>query len=77
MFFWVKSLCGLVGRSQSPDEVCCLHLHGCCDELDKTDQPKKLTKGRVMRRRGTSSLATFDHSCVINALLEMVNGALN
>jgi hypothetical protein len=42
-----------------------------------TNQPtKKLTKGGVLRKRETSSLARFDHSCVRNALLEMVNGAL-
>jgi hypothetical protein len=29
-----------------------------------------------MRKRETSSLAMFDHSCVRNALLEMVNRAL-
>jgi hypothetical protein len=40
-----------------------------------TNQPTKLTKGRVRRRRETSSLARFDHSCVWNALLEMLNGA--
>jgi hypothetical protein len=40
------------------------------------NQPtKKLTKGRVRRRRETSSLVRFNHSCVRNALLEMVNGA--
>jgi hypothetical protein len=43
-----------------------------------TNQPtKKLTKGGVKHRRETSSLARFDHSCVRNALLEMVNVALN
>jgi hypothetical protein len=26
MLFWVKSLCGLVGRSQEFGEVYCLHL---------------------------------------------------
>jgi hypothetical protein len=44
-----------------------------------TNQPtkkKKLTKGRVRRRRETSSLATFDHSCARNPLLEMVSVAL-
>jgi hypothetical protein len=41
------------------------------------DQPtKKLTKGGVLCKRETSSLARFDHFCVLNALLEMVNGAL-
>jgi hypothetical protein len=29
MFFWVKSPCGLVGRSQRFREACCLHLQGC------------------------------------------------
>jgi hypothetical protein len=43
-----------------------------------TNQPtKRLTKGGVRRRRETSSLARSNHSCVRNALLEMVNGALN
>jgi hypothetical protein len=42
-----------------------------------TNQPtKKLTKGGVLRKRQTSSLARFDHSCVRNAFLEMVKGAL-
>jgi hypothetical protein len=40
------------------------------------NQPtKKLTKGGVLRKRNTSSLARFNHSCVRNALLEMVRGA--
>jgi hypothetical protein len=35
------------------------------------NQPtKKLTKGGVLRKRQTSSLARFDHFCVRNALLE-------
>jgi hypothetical protein len=43
-----------------------------------TNQPtKRLTKGAVGRRHETSSLARSNHSCVRNALLEMVNGALN
>jgi hypothetical protein len=43
-----------------------------------TNQPtKRLTKGEVRRRRETSSLAGSNHSCVRNALLEMVNGVLN
>jgi hypothetical protein len=37
---------------------------------------KKLTKGGVLRKRQTSSLARFHLPCVQNALLEMVNGAL-
>jgi hypothetical protein len=42
------------------------------------NQPtKKLTKGGVLCKRKTSSLARFDHSCVRNALLEMVNCAWN
>jgi hypothetical protein len=42
-----------------------------------TNQPtKKLTKGGVLRKRQTSSLARFNHSCVRDALLEMVKGAL-
>jgi hypothetical protein len=32
-------------------------------------------KGGVLRKRETSSLARFYHSCVRNAQLEMVNGA--
>jgi hypothetical protein len=39
------------------------------------NQPnKKLTKGAVLRKHETSSLARFDHSFVRNALLEMVKG---
>jgi hypothetical protein len=38
---------------------------------------KKLTTVGVRRRRETSSLIRFNHSCVRKALLEMVNGALN
>jgi hypothetical protein len=43
-----------------------------------TNQPtnQKATKGGVLCKRETSSLARFDHSCVRNALLEMENGAL-
>jgi hypothetical protein len=42
-----------------------------------SNQPtKKPTKGGVLRKRETSSLARFDHSCGRNALLEMVNGTL-
>jgi hypothetical protein len=45
--------------------------------LSKTKQPtKKITKGGVLRKRQTSSLARFDHSCVRNAFPEMVKGAL-
>jgi hypothetical protein len=36
---------------------------------------KKLTKGGVLRKRDTSSLARSDHSCIRNALLHTVNGA--
>jgi hypothetical protein len=46
---------------------------------DQTNQPKptkKLTKGGVLRKRQASSLARFNHSCVLDALLEMVRGAL-
>jgi hypothetical protein len=45
----------------------------------KLNQPtsQRLTKDGVRRRRETSSLARFYHSCVRNALLGMVNGALN
>jgi hypothetical protein len=42
-----------------------------------TTDHKKLTKGRVRRKRETSSIARFDHSCLRNALLDMVNVALN
>jgi hypothetical protein len=43
----------------------------------RTNQPiKKLTMGGVLRKRQTYSLIRFDHSCVRNALLEMVKGAL-
>jgi hypothetical protein len=37
----------------------------------------KLTKGGVLRNSMTSSLARLDHSCVRNALQEMVYGALS
>jgi hypothetical protein len=41
------------------------------------NQPtKKQTNGGVLSKRETSSLARSDHSCVRNALLEMVKGAL-
>jgi hypothetical protein len=44
----------------------------------RTGKPtKKITKGRVKRRREASFLARLGHSCVRNALLEMVDGALN
>jgi hypothetical protein len=33
-------------------------------------------KGGVLLKRQTSFLARFNHSCVRNALLEMVKGAL-
>jgi hypothetical protein len=43
----------------------------------KNQKPtKKLTKGRVLHKRLTSSLAKFDHSCVPDELLEMVKGDL-
>jgi hypothetical protein len=41
------------------------------------NQPSKtLTNGGVRRKLETSYLVRFSHSCVINALLEVVNGAL-
>jgi hypothetical protein len=43
---------------------------------NKLQPTKKLTKGGVLCKQETSSLARFDHSCVWNALLEIVNGAL-
>jgi hypothetical protein len=47
------------------------------DTEEGTNQPtKKLTKGGVLRKRQTSSLARFNHSGVRDALLEMVKGAL-
>jgi hypothetical protein len=42
-----------------------------------TNQPEKIAKGGVKRSHETFSLARLDHSCILNALLEMVNGALN
>jgi hypothetical protein len=36
-----------------------------------TNQPKELTKGGVLRRRTTSSLARLNHSCVRNAQLDL------
>jgi hypothetical protein len=45
----------------------------------ESNQPptRKLTTGGVLHKRQTSSLARFHHSCVRNAFLEMVKGALN
>jgi hypothetical protein len=43
------------------------------NDVTDANQPKKLMKGTVRCRRETSSLARFDHSCLRNALLEMVN----
>jgi hypothetical protein len=37
---------------------------------------KTLPKGGILRKRETSSLARFDHSCIRNALLEIVKGTL-
>jgi hypothetical protein len=42
-----------------------------------TNQPEKVTNGRVKRRHRTSPLASLGHSFVRNALLEFPNGALN
>jgi hypothetical protein len=41
------------------------------------DSTKWVTKSGVRRRRETSSAVRFNHSCVLNALLEMVEDALN
>jgi hypothetical protein len=38
---------------------------------DRCHQPKELTKGEVLRRRTTSSLARLNHSCVRNAQLDL------
>jgi hypothetical protein len=55
-------------------KYCSCYLQGECVVV--ANQPtKKLTKGGVLRKGQTSSLARFDHSCVQNALLEMVKGA--
>jgi hypothetical protein len=43
---------------------------------DHLQPTKKLTKGGILRKRETSSLARFDHSCALNTLLEMVKVAL-
>jgi hypothetical protein len=53
--------------------VLCFHRQGMMwwDQLTK-----KLIKGRVRHRRETSCLVKYDHSCVWNAFLEMVNVAL-
>jgi hypothetical protein len=49
-------------------------VHG--NKAEPTNQPtEKLTKGGVLRKRKTPSLATLDHSCIPKALLEMINGA--
>jgi hypothetical protein len=39
----------------------------CVSLPGPTNQPQKLTKGGVLRRRTTSSLARLNHSCVRNA----------
>jgi hypothetical protein len=67
----------LVYRSQHFGEACYLNLQDWSDELQPTNQPKKLTKGGVKRRCQTSSLVRFNHSYILNALLEIVNDALN
>jgi hypothetical protein len=55
----------------------CLLCHFAGPDFKCDLQPiKKLTKGGVLRKRQTSSLARFDHSCVRNAFMEMVKGAL-
>jgi hypothetical protein len=41
MFFWVKVLCRLVGRSQHFGEAQCLHLRA---EVMSQDQPTKQPK---------------------------------
>jgi hypothetical protein len=53
------------------------HSGLACRNMPHANQPRRVTKGGVRRRRETSSLARSNHSCVRNALLEMVNGALN
>jgi hypothetical protein len=59
---------------QSTGDYCGLQLF---NPLKQNQPTKRLTKGGVRRRRETSSLAGSNRSCVRNALLEMVNGALN
>jgi hypothetical protein len=54
----------------------CSQESATCPCPEPTNQPKKPTKGGVLRKGETSSLARFDHSCVRKALLEMVKGAL-
>jgi hypothetical protein len=44
-------------------------------ESHRSNQPKELSKGVVKSRRKTSSLVRFDHLCLRNEFLEMVNDA--
>jgi hypothetical protein len=56
-------------------EHCSCRLQDECMMI--TNQPEKLTKSVVKRKRETSSLARLDHSCSPNALLDMVDGTKN
>jgi hypothetical protein len=40
MFFCVKALCGLFGRSQRFGEGCCLYLQGWSDEMGQPTNKK-------------------------------------
>jgi hypothetical protein len=65
---WRRSV---TGQSLCAHNQCSLLQHWPANQTTK-----KLTKGGVLRKRQTSSVARFDHSCEWNALLEMVKGAL-
>jgi hypothetical protein len=72
--FWDAAQYGLVEFYRRFRGSCCHHHQG--DEYEAQQPTKKLTKGGVLHKLQTSSLARFTHSCVRNALLEMVRGAL-
>jgi hypothetical protein len=74
---WVVVLCRLVWVSRRFRGLYCVcHVSNEWSLTNQpTSQPKKQTKGRVRCRCQTPSLATFGHSCIWNALLEMVDVA--
>jgi hypothetical protein len=67
-----EEVMGVQGNVNSGNRLIMLHVGGINGFLPT----KKLTKGGVLCKRQTSSLARSDHSCVRNVLLEMVKGAL-
>jgi hypothetical protein len=63
----------LAGEHDDSDNVSTRCLK---NNIVHTTNKKAITKGGVFRKHQKSSLARFDHCCVRNALLEMVNDAL-